>query len=60
MINLSFHPFQGSTGNETVEKKMKILQKEGVKFDALKGAQWSEAKVGKENIWDEILNLSSC
>lgn len=51
--NFSLGGFAGSTGNISVEKKMKILQKEGVDFlEPTKNDQCSEIKVGENCIWD--------
>lgn len=50
--DLSLGGFSGSTGNSTVERKMKILQKEGVEFKESKNDQCSEVKVDEEHVWD--------
>lgn len=51
--DLTLGGFGGSVANKTVEKKMKILQKEGVEFTGTKDDQCecSQAKVNKESVW---------
>lgn len=51
--NFSLGGFSGSTDNSSVEKKMKILQKEGVHFqESAKNVQCSEVKVVEDDIWN--------
>lgn len=51
--DLTLGGFGGSVANKTVEKKMKILQKEGVEFTGTKDDQCecSQVKVNKESVW---------
>lgn len=49
--NLALGGFAGSITNKTVEKKMKLLQSEGIAFQPIKEDQWSEAKVHESHIW---------
>lgn len=43
--------FSGSIKNNTVERKMKLLKTEGVKFKVMGSDQCSQAVVDKENVW---------
>lgn len=43
--------FSGSTNNETVDRKMGLLQSEGVKFSDAVENQSSQAKVKLESVW---------
>lgn len=50
--DLTLGGFSGSLSNKTVEKKMKILQGEGVGFTQMNdNNQCSQAKVEKSSIW---------
>ena len=50
--DLTLGGFSGSTGNETVLRKMKLLQSEGVKFQDTKVEdEWSQAKVLEDCVW---------
>lgn len=49
--DLTLGGFSGSITNKTVEKKMKLLQDEGVKFTATINSQCSQAKVDNASIW---------
>lgn len=50
--NLTLGGFSGSVLNKTVDKKMKLLLSEGVKFHPMKEDQCSEAIVLEAHIWN--------
>jgi methylated-DNA-[protein]-cysteine S-methyltransferase len=43
--------FSGSVGNETVQKKLKLLKGEGVEFEPMQEEQLSVVKVDPISIW---------
>ncbi|CRK97403.1 CLUMA_CG010793, isoform A [Clunio marinus] len=53
--DLTLGGFSGSTGNKTVERKLKILQSEGVEFQPLKDKKLEiyHTKVKEEHIWKQ-------
>lgn len=54
--DLTLGGFSGSIGNKTVERKMKILEGEGVTFQAQHSDQLSQTKVLHNCIWDRTMN----
>lgn len=54
--DLTLGGFYGSIGNKTVERKMKILEREGVAFQAKHGDELNQIKVVDSCIWNKTEN----
>lgn len=50
--DLTLGGFAGGTTNKTTEKKMKLLESEGVEFQPMRDDQCSQVKVKIEHVWN--------